>query len=93
MHIPAYPVFSSSESFTLPIDASLHYLLARGSLSTGAVIVRGDEGADPNVIGVDVKIQYSNSRALARARVCKLEKPEGGVGIGIYVSKVTLRTT
>lgn len=83
-HIPAYPVFSSSESFTLPINASLHYLLSRGSLSTGAVIVRGVEGADPNVIGVDVKVRYSSSHTLARARVCKLEKPEGGVGIGIY---------
>jgi len=84
IHIPAYPVFSVSESFTLPINSSLHYLLARGSVFSGAAIVRGEEGADPNVIKVDVTVRYRSQHALSRARVCMLQKPEGGYGIGIY---------
>jgi hypothetical protein len=88
IHVPTYPVYSSSESFTLPINASLHYLLARGLLFSGVAIVSGKEGADPNVIGVNVNVRYATRHALSRARVCKLEKPEGGVGIGIFVSGV-----
>ncbi|KAG9082903.1 hypothetical protein FS749_006480 [Ceratobasidium sp. UAMH 11750] len=87
LHVPAYPVFSVSESFTLPINSSLHYLLARGSLSSGAAIVRGEEGANPNVIKVDVTVRYSTQHALSRAQVCMLQKPEGGYGVGIYVSQ------
>ncbi|KAG9088144.1 hypothetical protein FRC06_002213 [Ceratobasidium sp. 370] len=85
--IPAYPVFSVSESFALPINSSLHYLLARGSLFSGAAIVRGEEGADPNVIKVDVTVRYATRYALSRARVCMLQKPEGGHGIGIYTPR------
>ncbi|KAG8692154.1 hypothetical protein FRC08_009980 [Ceratobasidium sp. 394] len=87
LHVPAYPVFSVSESFTLPINSSLHYLLARGSLSLGAAIVRGEEGANPNIIKVDVTVRYSTQHALSRAQVCMLQKPEGGYGVGIYTPR------
>jgi len=84
IRVPTYPVYTSSESFTFPINASLHYLLARGSLFSGVVVVRGKEGADPNIIDVNVNVRYATHLALSRARVCKLERPEGGVGIGIF---------
>ncbi|KAG9105387.1 hypothetical protein FRC07_009324 [Ceratobasidium sp. 392] len=87
MHIPAYPVFSAFESFQLPINSSLHYLIARGSVYSGVAVIRGDEGADPNVIGVNVTVRYSSQRALSRAKICMLQTSEGGHGIGIYTPR------
>ncbi|QRW12789.1 hypothetical protein RhiLY_11788 [Ceratobasidium sp. AG-Ba] len=87
MTFPTYPVYNVTESFDLPANAPLHYLIARGSLLGGAAIIRGVEGADPNLIKVDVTIWYSSRDALSRANVCKLQKPEGGMGIGIFTPR------
>ncbi|KAG8709152.1 hypothetical protein FRC09_000830 [Ceratobasidium sp. 395] len=87
IHIPAYPVFSVSETFHLPMNSSLYYLLARGSAYSGAVIVRGEDGASPYTIKVDVTVRYATQQALSRARVCMLQKPEGGYGVGIYTPR------
>lgn len=84
--IPGYPVFTTSKSYSFPINSSLHYLVARGALSSGVVIVRGSEKADRERIGVEVVVRYHNQQSLNRARICELTKPEGGVGLGIYVS-------
>jgi hypothetical protein len=87
--IPGYPVFSSSKSYSFPINSSLHYIVARGGLSSGVVVVRGSESVDRERIGVEVVARYYTRRALTRARLCELEKPEGGIGLGIYVSDLS----
>lgn len=82
--IPGYPVFSSSKSYTLPINKSLHYIVARGSLSSGVVNIRNSDTIDPNYVDVKVVANYWSKEALSYSQVCELKKPEGGVGLGIY---------
>lgn len=87
--IPGFPVFSASKSFSLPIDSKLHYIVTRGGLSSGVLVVRGDEKADRDRIDVQVVARYHTQHALSRAEVCELRRPEGGVGLGIYVSDLS----
>ncbi|CAE6512673.1 unnamed protein product [Rhizoctonia solani] len=82
--IPGYPVFSSSKSYTLPVNKSLHYIIAHGSLSSGVVNIRTSDTIDPNYVDVKVVANYWSKEALSYAQVCELKKPEGGVGLGIY---------
>ncbi|KAF8678714.1 diphthine synthase [Rhizoctonia solani] len=82
--IPGYPVFPAYKTYTLPISKSLHYIVARGSLSAGVLNIRGSDTIDPGFVDVKVVARYWNQDALSYTKVCELTKPEGGVGIGIY---------
>ncbi|KAJ1306203.1 hypothetical protein OPQ81_010912 [Rhizoctonia solani] len=84
--IPGYPVFSVSKTYTLPINKSLHYIVARGSLSSGVVNIRSSDIVQPGYVDVKVVAQYWTRQALSDSQVCDLTKPEGGVGLGIYTS-------
>ncbi|CAE6446051.1 unnamed protein product [Rhizoctonia solani] len=82
--IPGFPVFAATKSYTLPIDKSLHYIVAHGSLSSGVVNIRSDNTIDPGYVDVKIVANYWTKEALSYSQVCELSKPEGGVGLGIY---------
>ncbi|KDN42328.1 hypothetical protein RSAG8_06819, partial [Rhizoctonia solani AG-8 WAC10335] len=82
--VPGFPVFSASKSYTLPINKSLHYIVAHGSLSSGVVNIRINDTIDPGYVDVKVVASYWTKEALSYSQVCELTKPEGGVGLGIY---------
>ncbi|EUC62542.1 transmembrane protein, putative [Rhizoctonia solani AG-3 Rhs1AP] len=82
--IPGFPVFTASKSYTLPINKSLHYIVAHGSLSSGVVNIRSNNAIDPGYVDVKVVANYWTEEALSYSQVCELRKPEGGVGLGIY---------
>ncbi|KAG8733758.1 hypothetical protein FRC11_002827 [Ceratobasidium sp. 423] len=82
--IPGYPVFTASKSYTLPINKSLHYIVAHGSLSSGVLNIRSSDTIDPNYVDVKVVARYWTKQALSYSQVCELTRPEGGVGLGIY---------
>lgn len=86
------PPYSSSLSFTLPVDADLLYFLSRGALAYGSVRIAP---ADPSeLVKVDITMRYWTEAARSRAHICKLEN--GGEdgnhgrnshGIGIFTPR------
>ncbi|ELU35971.1 hypothetical protein AG1IA_09999 [Rhizoctonia solani AG-1 IA] len=67
--IPGYPVFPAYKTYTLPINKSLHYIVARGSLSAGVLNIRGSDTIDPGFVDVKVVARYWNQDALSYTKV------------------------
>ncbi|CAE6341901.1 unnamed protein product [Rhizoctonia solani] len=82
--IPGYPVFPAFKTYRLPINKSLHYIVAHGSLSSGVINIRRSDTIDPDFVDVKVVARYWSKEALSYTQVCELTKLEGGVGLGIY---------
>lgn len=80
--------YSEQTSFDLDASSDLLFLLSRGSYAHGSVMIASTE--DPSVadgsVGINVKVQYYERRALDRARVCLLKRDNNKNGVGIFVS-------
>ncbi|KAF9460719.1 hypothetical protein BDZ94DRAFT_1169062, partial [Collybia nuda] len=74
---------SSEVSFDLPISADNIFLLARGSQSHGTVNIETSETGDD--IKVHVTVSYFDRDILKPgAKVCLIQRKNGGVGVGIF---------
>jgi len=85
----SYPPYTSETSFTLPLIAPLHFLLARGSLASGQVRVQTESSENPDEIGIKVEVRYYTVGARNLAELCLLEREEGGWGLGIYTPVIS----
>ncbi|OBZ69749.1 hypothetical protein A0H81_10118 [Grifola frondosa] len=73
-----------SISLNLPLSADVLYLFSRGALSQGEVIIlQGPPNANPNMIKVEVNVEYATIEAMQSATVCVLERSPGEKGIGL----------
>lgn len=83
----------SIATFTLNQNASSVFIHTEGDASTGMVQIVGSDDrtlidagyVQPGTIRVDVVMRsaYNQTKAL----VCKMKKPDGGEGVGVYVSE------
>jgi hypothetical protein len=86
---PPFPApvspFTSWESveFDLPIDAKSLFVVSRGSLSSG--IVRVHHSSDVKDLKVSIAAHFHKKEALSRAKVCKIDRKNGGKGVAILV--------
>ncbi|THU98898.1 hypothetical protein K435DRAFT_516958 [Dendrothele bispora CBS 962.96] len=70
-------------TFELPVSSDLLFLLSRGPWSAGSVdINQSDEPGD--VVLVNVTTYYHHPRLLEHAQVCKLNRKENEVGVGVF---------
>lgn len=69
--------------FDVPIDERGLFVLARGSSSSGIARVR--ESPDVRDLKVSVSVHYRNEEALSGARVCLVEREDGGHGVALLV--------
>jgi hypothetical protein len=76
---------SAQMTFHLPASSDALYLLARGSLASGSVIILSSDD-DRDTIQIDVDVNYHNQNALNHANVCSLQRKSSEIGIGIFVS-------
>ena len=72
-----------SVDFDLPIDAKSLFVASRGSLSSG--IVRVHQSSDVKDLKVSVAAHYHKKEALERAKVCQVDRKNGGKGVAILV--------
>ena len=81
---PVSPLASwESVDFNLPIDAKSLFVASRGSLSSG--IVRVHQSSDVKDLKVSVAAHYHKKEALERAKVCQVDRKNGGKGVVILV--------
>ena len=86
----------SIATFTLNQNASSVFIHTEGDASTGMVQIVGSDDrtlidagyVQPGTIRVDVVMRsaYNQTKAL----VCKMQKPDGGEGVGVYVSECAI---
>ncbi|KAF8838149.1 hypothetical protein BDN67DRAFT_907879 [Paxillus ammoniavirescens] len=80
---PRYPR-SAQTSFNLPVHSDELYLISRGLYQRGKVKVKQSADVERKNVVVDIRVAYHHDQALGRAKVCKLRKDEGKIGVGIY---------
>lgn len=67
--------------FDLPVDAKSLFVVSRGSLSSG--IVRVHQSSHVKDLKVSVVVHYHRKEALERAKVCQMDRKNGGKGVAI----------
>lgn len=72
-----------SVEFDLPIDAKSLFVVAKGSLSSG--IVRVHQSSHVEDLKVSVVAHFHKKEALERAKVCQVDRKNGGKGVAILV--------
>lgn len=81
---PVSPLASwESVDFDLPIDAKSLFVVSRGSLSSG--IVRVHQSSHVEDLKVTVAAHYYKKEVLERAKVCQVDRKNGGKGVAILV--------
>lgn len=61
-------------------------MLARGKQATGSVTVELDQTSGNEEITVDIAARYHDWDLLRGTTVCLMEKEEGELGVGVFVS-------
>ncbi|KAK7052813.1 hypothetical protein VNI00_004132 [Paramarasmius palmivorus] len=82
--VSPYP-YAAHVSFDLPADAETLLFLSRGSLSSGQLRVAGHEASTD--VSVNVTVRYHRDDILAEAKICKLVRESGEIGVGILTPK------
>jgi hypothetical protein len=67
----------------LPTDADGLYLLARGARASGELYIR--ESHEASNVSVTVFVHHRDEGALSHAAVCRLNRGDGQMGVGIFV--------
>ena len=80
--------FASVTSFDLPLSAESLLLLSRGPNSGGSVEIVTSTEQDRDVVTVEVVVRYIRQVARNDAKVCLVLTEDGGIGVGIFVSRI-----
>lgn len=71
----------------LPLSAESLLLLSRGSNSAGNVEIVTSSEQEQDVATVEVVVSYLQEDARDDAKVCQILSKDGGIGVGIFVSR------
>ena len=80
--------FAAVTTLDLPLSAETLLLLSRGPNSGGSVEIATSSEQDQNVVTVEVVASYVREDARNDAKVCKVLSEDGGIGVGIFVSRI-----
>jgi len=75
----------SQARLNLSIDAHALYLVSRGAMKSGAFYV--GESHDAKDVSVTVFVHHRGEDTLAHARVCRLSREGGQMGVGLFVRR------
>ena len=70
----------------LPLPAETLLLLSRGSNSAGTVDIVTSSEQDQDVVTVEVVVSYFKEDVRDDAKVCRVQRRDGEIGVGIFVS-------
>ena len=86
---PGLP-FAAVTTFDLPLSESAEtlLLLSRGPHSGGSVEIATSSEQDQDVVTVEVVVSYLREDARNDAKVCQILPEDGGIGVGIFVSRI-----
>ena len=73
-------------TLTLPVDADLLYLFARGAYQHGHVQIVQSNTVKRGTVHVEVRAAYYEKQAFSKVTLCQLVRGSNEHGIGIYVS-------
>ncbi|ESK97219.1 hypothetical protein Moror_17875 [Moniliophthora roreri MCA 2997] len=82
--ISLFPYWAHT-SFELPVSAEALIFLARGTLSNGQI--RVTKHGQSEHVKVDITIRYHREDVLGEAKICKLTRNSGEVGVGIITPR------
>lgn len=71
--------------FDIPLDAEHTFVIARGVLSSGSIVLSTSNEVTDSV-RIDVSLKFNHRDILDRAKVCRVRDEEGGEGVGLFVS-------
>ena len=80
--------FAAVTTLDLPLSAETLLLLSRGPNSGGSVEIATSSEQDQDVVTVEVVVSYARESARNDAKVCQVIPENGGVGVGIFVSRI-----
>lgn len=79
--------FAAVTSFDLPLSAESLFLISRGPQSGGSVEITTSSEQDQDVVKVEVVVSYVWEDVRNDAKVCQVFADDGGIGVGIFVSR------
>ena len=80
--------FAAVSTFDLPLSTESLLLLSRGPNSGGSVEIATSSEQDRDVVTVEVAVRYIRQAARNDAKVCQILTEDGGIGVGIFVSRI-----
>ena len=80
--------FAAVTTFDLPLSTESLLLLSRGPQSGGSVEIATSSEQDQDVVTVEVIVSYVREEDRDDAKVCQILPEDGGIGIGIFVSRI-----
>ena len=79
----------ATATFDFPVTSEALLVVARGSISDGQIRINPDDtGSDPNNAKVQVSIRYYHEDTLSNAKLCRIRRQNGEVGLAILVRLV-----